>query len=76
MDSGDEFAMQLETECLDLKSQVITEINSDCLQLFTNAFIENYIVCITVRLPNSFTCTIVPIIKSGLSLCRCKIISK
>lgn len=31
MDSGDEFAMQLETEYLDLKSQVIIEINSECL---------------------------------------------
>lgn len=76
MDSGDEFAMQLETEYLDLKSQLIIEINSECLQLFANAFIENYIIYITTRLPNSFTCTIVPIIKSGLSLCRSKSVSK
>lgn len=31
MDSGGEFAMQLETEYLHLKSQVIIEINSECL---------------------------------------------
>lgn len=41
MDSGDEFAMQLETEYLDFKSQLIIGINSECLQLFVNTFIEN-----------------------------------
>lgn len=76
MDSEYEFAMQLETEYLDLESQVIIEINSECLQLLANAFVENYIVCISTRLLSSFTCIIVPVIKSGLSLCRCKSISK
>lgn len=51
MDSGDEFAMQLETVYLDLKSQLIIEINSECLQVFANAFIENDIVCITRDYP-------------------------
>lgn len=54
--------MQLETEYLGLKSQLIIEINSECLQLFANDFIENYTVCITMKLPNSITCTIFPII--------------